>query len=237
MTSLRDLTPARVALGRAGDSVPTGPLLNFRLAHARARDAVRFPLDAGSLQNEIIHHGWSSRLLRTEAKTRDEYLRRPDLGRRLDAESAAHLAPIDDECPVAVVIADGLSALAVHRHALPLLERLLPELEIKQLWIVQQGRVAVGDHVGELLGARMSLVILGERPGLSTPDSLGAYLTWEPRIGKTDAARNCVSNIHAQGLTCDAAAHKLLFLISESRRRKLSGVALKESADKLLNSA
>jgi ethanolamine ammonia-lyase small subunit len=235
MIALRDFTPARVALGRAGDSVPTAPLLNFRLAHARARDAVQFPLDASSLQSEMTQRGWSSRLLRTEARTRDEYLRRPDLGRRLDAESVAQLASFDGECPAAVVVADGLSALAVHRHALPLLERLLTELETKQLWIVQQGRVAVGDHVGELLSARMSLVILGERPGLSAPDSLGAYLTWEPRIGKTDAARNCVSNIHPQGLSYAAAGHKLLFLIAESRRRRLSGVSLKESAGKLLS--
>jgi ethanolamine ammonia-lyase small subunit len=233
MNSLRDYTPARVALGRAGDSIPTTPLLSFRLAHARARDTVQSPLDTVSLRSEMMQRGWSAQVLSTEARTREEYLRRPDMGRHLNAESAATVMSARGECPVAIIVADGLSAVAVHRHALPLLASVLASLETQHVWIVQQGRVAVGDHVGALLGARMSLVILGERPGLSTPDSLGAYLTWEPRPGRTDAERNCVSNIHALGLSYEEAAHKLLFLIAESRRRKLSGVALKESVGRL----
>lgn len=234
MIRLRDFTVARVALGRAGDSIPTEALLDFRLAHARARDTVKAPLDTVSLSNEMAYRGWSAKTLRTEAKTREEYLRRPDRGRKLDAESIQRVAEACGQCPTAVVVADGLSAVAVHRHAIPLLEQIIPDLESQQIWIVQQGRVAVGDHIGELLDARLSLVILGERPGLSTPDSLGVYLTWNPRRERNDAERNCVSNIHSLGLSYGEAAHKLRFLITEARRRKLSGVGLKESAGRLI---
>jgi ethanolamine ammonia-lyase small subunit len=234
MISLRDFTAARVALGRAGDSIPTEALLNFRLAHARARDTVKAPLDTVSLCNEMTERGWTVTTLRTEAKTREEYLRRPDRGRKLDAESAQTVAQARGRCPTAIVVADGLSSLAVHRHAVPLLERIVHDLESQRIWVVQQGRVAIGDHIGELIDARLSLVILGERPGLSTPDSLGVYLTWKPCLKRNDAERNCVSNIHSLGLSYDEAAHKLHFLIAESQRRKLSGVELKESAGKLI---
>ncbi|HEX4772531.1 MAG TPA: ethanolamine ammonia-lyase subunit EutC [Bryobacteraceae bacterium] len=234
MISLRDFTAARVALGRAGDSIPTQALLDFRLAHARARDTVKAPLDTVSLCSEMTARGWNVTMLRTEAKTREEYLRRPDRGRKLDIESIQKVAEARGQCPPAVVVADGLSSVAVHRHALPVLERIVHDLEPARIWIVQQGRVAVGDHIGELLDAGLSVVILGERPGLSTPDSLGVYLTWKPCLKRTDAERNCVSNIHSLGLSYDEAAHKLRFLINESRRRKLSGVELKESAGRLL---
>jgi ethanolamine ammonia-lyase small subunit len=233
MTQLRDFTPARVELGRSGASLPTRALLEFQLAHAKARDAVHLPLAVHSLAVELKQKGISSIALSSAAPDRDEYLKRPDLGRRLSDESRERLAPWRGEYDAAFVIADGLSALAVHRHAVPLLDLLLRDLDwrIAQVAIVEQGRVAIGDEIGELLGSRMVVVLIGERPGLSSPDSLGAYITWQPRSGRTDAERNCVSNIRAEGLSYAAAAHKLLFLMNESRRLKLSGVQLKEGAD------
>jgi ethanolamine ammonia-lyase small subunit len=229
MPRLRDFTPARVELGRAGPSVPTRALLEFQLAHAKARDAVHLLLGVRSLVAELKR---PSITLGSAARDRDEYLRRPDLGRKLSAESRDRLTGLRGDYEVAFVIADGLSALAVHRHAAPLLELLLRELDwkIAPVAIVEQGRVAIGDEIGEVLGAPMTVVLIGERPGLSSPDSLGAYLTWQPRMGRTDAERNCVSNIRAEGLSYAAAAHKLLFLMNESRRLKLSGVRLKEEA-------
>lgn len=229
MPRLRDYTPARVELGRAGISIPTRALLEFQLAHARARDAVHLPLATGSLAIELK---MPSIILASAARNRDEYLKRPDLGRRLSDESRERLAPLRAEFDAAFVIADGLSALAVHRHVAPLLDVLLRDLDwrIAPVGIVEQGRVAIGDEIGELLGARMAVVLIGERPGLSSPDSLGAYLTWQPRPGRTDAERNCVSNIRTEGLSYAAAGRKLLFLMTESRRLKLSGVRLKEDA-------
>ncbi|HEY1946069.1 MAG TPA: ethanolamine ammonia-lyase subunit EutC [Bryobacteraceae bacterium] len=227
MIKLSDYTSARVSLGITGNSLPTRPLLEFRLAHARARDAVHVPLDSSSLLAEMRN----ARVLHSNAKDRDEYLRRPDKGRRLNAESVETVKG-SESSSVAVVVADGLSALAVHRHAVALLEKL--SLDAYPVWIVQQGRVAIGDHIGSLLGAELSIVLIGERPGLSTPDSLGVYLTWNPDLARTDAERNCISNIHEQGLSYEVAAHKLLFLMSEIRRRKLSGVPLKETAAQLL---
>lgn len=237
MPRLRDFTPARVELGRSGPGLPTRALLEFQLAHARARDAVHLPLAVNSLLVELKHKGLASIALRSAARNRDEYLKRPDLGRRLDEESRGRLTSLGDETlhdeyDAAFVVADGLSALAVHRHAVPLIELVLHGLDwrIAPIAIVEQGRVAIGDEIGELLGAKLVVVLIGERPGLSSPDSLGAYLTWQPRPGRTDAERNCVSNIRAEGLNYAAAAHKLRFLMNESRRRKLSGVQLKEDA-------
>lgn len=233
MTRLRDYTPARVELGRAGASLPTRALLDFQLAHAQARDAVHLPLAVNSLVLELQEKNFSSITLASSARDRDEYLRRPDLGRRLSDESRERLASLHGDYDAAFVIADGLSALAVHRHAVPLLHLLRdPDWRIAPVAIVEQGRVAIGDEVGEMLGASMILVLIGERPGLSSPDSLGAYLTWQPRPGRTDAERNCVSNIRADGLSYAAAAHKLLFLMNESRRLKLSGIRLKEDASR-----
>jgi len=233
MKKLTDFTSARVSLGLTGDSLPTAPLLNFRLAHARARDAVQFPLDSASLVQEMAERNWSARVLHSAARTRNEYLGRPDQGRRLDDASCAELSKSNMPQPVVFIVADGLSALAVHRHAIPLLERVLPREETSPIWIVQQARVAIGDHIGALLGAELSVVLIGERPGLSTPDSLGVYLTWQPNLNRTDAERNCISNIHSQGLSYDIAAQKLLFLASEARRRKLTGIALKETLQAL----
>jgi ethanolamine ammonia-lyase small subunit len=232
MPRLRDHTPARVELGRSGASLPTRATLEFQLAHARARDAVHLPLAVNSLVVELKQKSIESITLTSAARNRDEYLKRPDLGRCLSTESRQQLTALGGEYEAAFVIADGLSALAVHRHAVPLLGLLEHDLDwrVAPVAIVEQGRVAIGDEIGELLGARMVVVLIGERPGLSSPDSLGAYLTWQPRPGRTDAERNCVSNIRAEGLSCAAAAHKLLFLMNESRRLKLSGVQLKEAA-------
>ncbi len=232
MTRLRDYTMARVELGRAGSSVPSRALLDFQLAHAKARDAVHLPLAVNSLVVELKQKGLESITLASGARDRDEYLRCPDLGRRLSTGSRERLSALRAEYDAAFVIADGLSALAVHRHAVPLLELLFRDLDwrIAPVAIVEQGRVAIGDEIGELLGARMVVILIGERPGLSSPDSLGAYLTWQPRPGRTDAERNCISNIRAEGLSYAAAAHNLLFLMKESWRLKLSGVRLKENA-------
>jgi ethanolamine ammonia-lyase small subunit len=213
-----------VALGRTGHSLPTAELLRFQLDHARARDAVFEALDAASLSVPHV-------LLRSAAADRRTYLRRPDLGRTLSAESRARLKSGD--CDAAIVIADGLSAPAVHRHAVPLLHELMPLLadwRLAPLTVVLQGRVAAGDEIGELLGARQVVVLIGERPGLTSPDSLGIYLTWNPRPGRTDAERNCISNVRAEGISYGLAAHKLHFLMQEARVRKLSGVGLKEEA-------
>lgn len=233
MIRLRDFTSARVELGRAGVSVPTRALLEFRLAHAKARDAVHLPLSVPSLAAELQHSGISSIALESLARDRGEYLKRPDLGRRLSEECGQRLAALHGDYDAAFVIADGLSALAVHRHAVPLLALLLDRLNdwrIAPITIVEQGRVAIGDEIGQRLGAQLAVILIGERPGLSSPDSLGAYLTWQPRPGRTDAERNCISNIRAEGLSYVAAAHKLLFLMNEARRLKLSGVRLKEDA-------
>jgi len=223
---LRSFTPARVTLGRTGHSVPTAELLRFQLDHARARDAVYQELDTASLAVPHL-------LLRSRAPDRTTYLCRPDLGRTLSDESRLLLDRGDFDA--ALVIADGLSATAVHHHAVPLLSALKPLLEaeawrLAPLTVVLQGRVAIGDEIGSLLGARLTVMLIGERPGLTSPDSLGIYLTWDPRPGRTDAQRNCVSNVRAEGMAYAAAARKIHFLMRESRLRKLSGVALKEDA-------
>jgi ethanolamine ammonia-lyase small subunit len=220
-TQLRELTAARIALGRAGHSLPTRELLAFQLAHAKARDAVWRGLDVTALVSLNPLH------LHSAARDRAEYLRRPDLGRKLAGESAEKIERGDWD--VAIVIADGLSAIAVHRHAGVLMGALLPQLDgwrIGPVCVVEQGRVAIGDDIGERMGAAMALVILGERPGLSSPDSLGAYLTWSPRVGRTDAERNCVSNIRVGGLDPEIAAVRIAQLMRAARGQRLTGVGL-----------
>ena len=238
MKSLREFTSARVDLGRTGHSLPTSELLDFQLAHARARDAVYLPLDVTSLVVELKQKNIQCVTLASEARDRLTYLQRPDLGRRLNAESRQRLAPLKSDYDAAFIIADGLSALAVHRHAAPLLELALAQLNwnIAPVAVVEQGRVGISDEIGELLGAKLAVMLIGERPGLSSPDSLGIYLTWQPKAGRTEADRNCISNIRAEGLSYELAAHKLLFLMNESRRLKLSGVQLKERAPQLRDS-
>jgi ethanolamine ammonia-lyase small subunit len=228
---LRAMTPARVALGQTGVSQRTTDLLDFQRAHAQARDAVSARLEAASLAAELAAiTGGQVLCLHSAAKDRATYLKRPDLGRRLDEASRAGL--LAGECDLSLIIADGLSAIAVEHHVSPLLRQLLPQLEgwhLAPLVVVEQGRVAIGDEIGSALGALLSVVLIGERPGLSSPDSLGAYITWKPGPGRSDAERNCISNIRAGGLTYMQAAAQLSFYLTEARRRQLSGIALKEN--------
>jgi ethanolamine ammonia-lyase small subunit len=241
-TILRRFTPARLALGRAGASLPTREVLRFALAHAKARDAVHAYFPAAEIARLIEALGLRSIEVASAAPDRATFLRRPDLGRRLSEESHARLAAEPVSRPdLAVVIADGLSATAVGAHAVPLVAGLLkamrPRLSLAPVAVASQARVALGDEVGAALGARSVLVLIGERPGLSSPDSLGAYLTFDPRSGRTDAERNCVSNIRPEGLAYPVAAGKLAWLISEAFRRRLTGVALKDESDGALLAA
>jgi ethanolamine ammonia-lyase small subunit len=232
--ALRALTPARIALGRAGASLPTRAHLEFQLAHARARDAVHDGLDVPRLQADLRAAGLESVALRSAAPDRATYLQRPDLGRRLVDDARARLAGLTaGKVDAALVVADGLSARAAQRHAVPVLEALVPRLRdagwrLAPVVVAEQARVALGDEVGAALDAALVVVLLGERPGLTAPDSLGAYLTWAPRPGRTDAERNCVSNIRPEGLVPALAADKLCYLMLEAARRRLSGVALKD---------
>lgn len=239
---LRAFTPARVALGLTGVSQATRDLLDFQRCHALARDAVYARLDVGALRSTInAMMGDEPVCLHSAAGDRTVYLQRPDLGRRLDEASRDALAARDaTRCDVAFVVADGLSALAVERHAQPLLEALLPQLEgweIALLSIVEQGRVAIGDAIGEALGAEIAVVLIGERPGLSSPDSLGAYITWSPKPGRTDAERVCISNIRAEGLGYAEAAAQLYSTLVEARRLRLTGVANRPGAARLSEGA
>ena len=247
--ALRRHTPARIALGRSGGSLPTAEVLRFASAHARARDAVHVPLDTAQLATELAAAGWPPLHVASQAPTRPEYLRRPDWGRRLrpdDAQALREAAVTAGPVDLVVVVADGLSALAVQQHALPVLQALHAALQAGSAsegpppsWapvvIATQARVALADDVGAALQARLALILLGERPGLSAADSLGAYLTWSPQPGRTDAERNCVSNIRPDGLAPAAAGQRLAWLVRQALRRRLSGVALKDdSATELL---
>jgi ethanolamine ammonia-lyase small subunit len=230
--ALRSYTPARVALDRCGVSVATGPLLEFQLAHAQARDAVQASIDPRMLCDELRRLGFEALALKSEAGDRTVYLKRPDLGRKLAPLSAQVLAR--GAYAAVFVIADGLSALAVERHALRLLQELQPLLggwQLAPVCVVEQGRVAIGDAIGHALGARLSIVLIGERPGLSSPDSLGAYITWNPRPGIKDADRNCISNIRDEGLAYSVAARRLLYYMTEASRHGLTGIQLKDPED------
>ncbi|QNT71119.1 ethanolamine ammonia-lyase subunit EutC [Defluviicoccus vanus] len=221
-------TAARIALGRSGDGLPTARLLEFQLDHARARDAVHLPFDAAAVAAAITV--LPTRIVRSQAADRASYLRRPDLGRRLDDGDRAQLATAAGAFDLALVVCDGLSALAVHTSAAALIAALVPRLDgwrLAPVVLAHQGRVALGDDIALSLGARMVVVLIGERPGLSAADSLGAYLTWAPRGDSSDAERNCLSNIRPGGMPIDAAAAQLAWLLTESRRLKLSGVGLK----------
>jgi len=234
--SLAALTPARIALGRVGAALPTRQVLLLALAQAKARDAVHAALDGAALEAAMRRLGLAPLRVASAAASRDIYLRRPDLGRSLSPESRAALAAQAGAAfDLALVLADGLSAAAVNAHAPPLVAALLPHLEkaglaLAPVAIAEQARVALGDEVGEVLRARAAVILIGERPGLSAPESLGAYLTYAPRRGRTDAERNCVSNIHHQGLGYDEAAFKLAWLLNQAFRRALSGVALKDES-------
>ena len=231
--ALRAHTAARIALGRRGVSVPTKAQLAFQLAHAQARDAVHLVLDGEALARVLAVQGQDCVQLHSAAATRAGYLQRPDLGRRLDDASRARLAATAAGVDLALVAADGLSALAVQRHAAPFLAALRERLALEAwtlspLHIVAQGRVAIGDEVGQMLQAKAVLVLIGERPGLSSPDSLGLYLTWAPKVGLLDERRNCISNVRPEGLAYAQAAYRLHYLLSQAFTRQLSGVELKD---------
>lgn len=242
---LREFTDARIGLGRAGISLPTSELLAFQLSHAQARDAVHLPLDIDALCSELAADPQLAALgepirLHSQATDRMTYLQRPDLGRLLDDASREQLVALCCEQPsdLAIVIVDGLSSRAIAQNAVPFLQRFmgllaseLPECSLAPLTIVEQGRVAVGDDVGALLNARTVLLLIGERPGLSSPDSLGLYLTWAPKPGLTDAARNCISNVRPAGLPHVEGAKRALYLLREAQRLKLSGVNLKDRTE------
>jgi ethanolamine ammonia-lyase small subunit len=263
-TSLREHTPARVALTRTGSSISTRDALDFALCHAQARDAVHATLSLPSLIEALRSRNLEVITVKSAAPDRSTYLRRPDLGRTLSPQSATQLATnagapfmqphrmsgplreaqtalVRDSSTnppktLTIILADGLSALAVDRHAIPLLDALLPLLaplptpswRLTPIVIAEQARVAIADPIGQALHADLTLLLIGERPGLSSPDSLGAYLTWAPRPGRTDAERNCVSNIRTQGLDYAPAAHRIATLANEARRLQLTGTTLKD---------
>ena len=232
---LRSLTSARIGLGRSGAALPTGPMLALRLAHARARDAVHDALDADALAAAAAGLAPAVLAVGSAAPDRRAYLLRPDLGRRLGPEGAAALARHRGAYDLAPVIADGLSARAVQHHALPVLAAVLGTLSaqgwsVAPLVLVRQGRVAIGDAVAGALGAASVLVLIGERPGLSAADSMGAYLTWRPGPATTDAERNCVSNIRPEGLPYATAAAQIVSLLAQMRAGGFSGVRLKAEA-------
>jgi ethanolamine ammonia-lyase small subunit len=234
--NLRRLTPARVGLGRAGASMPTQALLEFTLDHARARDAVHAAFDVSGLISGLIGLGLQPVQASSRAGDRKDYLSRPDLGRMLDPASRQSLTShAGDGCPLAIVVGDGLSPSAVNAHAVALVRSLVSRLAadriaIGHVVIASGARVALGDEIGAIVGARMMVVLIGERPGLSAPDSLGAYLTFAPSVGRTDAERNCVSNIHGSGLGYDEAAFRIAWLIREGLAREVTGVALKDES-------
>jgi ethanolamine ammonia-lyase small subunit len=241
---LRRYTNARIGLGRAGDSPPTAALLAFQLDHAQARDAVHAALDTATLGQELAAHTDAVLLIHSAAADRTTYLKRPDLGRALSpaarATLSAYAAQAQAGYDAVFVLADGLSALAVQRNAVALLALASAALR-DQGWrlgpvvVVEQGRVAIGDEIGAILRADQVAVLIGERPGLSVADSLGVYLTYGPRLGRSDAERNCISNIHAHGLSAAAASQSLVYLMAEARQRKLTGVALKDTRERQLD--
>jgi ethanolamine ammonia-lyase small subunit len=236
---LAGLTPARIGLGRAGSGLPTREVLRFGLDHAQARDAVHAPLDDAAVAGALAELGFETIPVASQALDRAAYLRRPDLGRRLSEEAQAALRAAASGADLALVVADGLSARAVHENAAPLVAAFKPFAEASGLTlapivVARQGRVALGDAIGQALGVRAVAVLIGERPGLSSPDSLGIYLTFDPRPGRSDAERNCISNVRGAGLTHDRAAFKLHWLLDRALTLGLTGVTLKDESDRAL---
>jgi len=233
LARLRRFTPARIALGRSGSGQLTATSLRFMLDHARARDAVHAALDFEPIGQSLRERDWSVVTARSAAADRAEYLRRPDLGRRLSAAGRLAIDGQQRGDDVAIVAADGLSASAIEINLLPLLDHLrrlllAQGLTIGPLILVEQGRVAIGDEIGELLGAGLVVVLIGERPGLSAADSLGAYVTWRPRIGMLDSSRNCISNIRPAGLSPEDAAMQIVDVIELAFKHALTGVQLND---------
>ena len=236
LAQLRRFTPARIALGRTGSSLPTKELLEFSVAHAMARDTVHAPFDAQSIAEQLRASHFEYIHVFSAARDRATYLRRPDLGRQLDEESRDILAALKPEvcAEIIFVVADGLTAMASLRYAVPVIQatrELMRDLRIGPVIIAEQARVALGDEIGELLEAEITVMLIGERPGLSAPDSLGIYLTYAPKLGRTDAERNCISNVREEGTSPEQAARILHYLLIKSRQLKLSGVQLKDESD------
>ena len=245
---LQKYTKARLALGRAGNSIPTAEILRFGYAHAQARDAVHAALDIDAVQAGLESDGLATMRVHSAAPDRASYLACPDLGRRLAQDSAlvlqdyaagrARRSPGDSVCDMVLVVADGLSAPAIARNAHPLVREIVQQAPagwtLGPVVIAEQARVALADEVGEILGARMVVILIGERPGLSSPDSLGMYMTWAPHRGCSDARRNCISNVRPEGLSYAEAARRLWWLCMEARRLGASGIVLKDGSDDLV---
>jgi ethanolamine ammonia-lyase small subunit len=236
LSILKEFTAARIGLGRTGSSIPLKQSLEFKLAHAHARDAVYSELDIDKLAGDLEQFDLPVLQLHSKAAYREQYLQRPDLGRKLDEESINLVNDrADNNTDIAIVIADGLSATAVNSNAIGLLKILIPllystGLKLSPISLVKQGRVAIADDIGDCLNARLSIILIGERPGLSSADSVGVYLTFNPKPGLTDESRNCISNIRPHGLAFKPAAKKVFYLVQEAFKRKISGVALKDNA-------
>jgi len=236
--SLKTFTAARIAIGRVGSSIPLQQMLDFKLAHAHARDAVYSKLDVDALYDRLGQFNLPVYRLHSRAIHREKYLTRPDYGRRLNDESVQQINE-QPSANIALVVTDGLSATAINQYAVDLLQLLISKLKAANigsvnLSLVEQGRVAIADEIGEAFSAELSVILIGERPGLTSPDSMSAYLTYTPRVGLTDESRNCISNIRPEGLNLSAAADKLFYLITEALRLKISGVGLKDN-QKLLD--
>ncbi len=227
---------ARIALGNVGGSLPLREVLNFKLAHANAKDAIYTPLDTQRLSEECDQLGLPFFQLKSKITDRTEYLKRPDLGRRLNQASVEELKKAKRTYDLVFILVDGLSANAINTHALIILNLILPQLTHFSIAIclVSEGRVAIGDEIGMLLKAKFTSVLIGERPGLSSPKSMGIYTTYTPQLGFTDERRNCISNIHENGLSYEQAIQLLNYLIEQSFLRKMSGVDLKIELDKLI---
>ncbi|HKN03422.1 MAG TPA: ethanolamine ammonia-lyase subunit EutC [Buttiauxella sp.] len=236
-TVLRAFTDARIAIGRSGASLPTKEVLNFGLAHAQARDAVHQPFHSDEIGKELAEMGLPTLTVKSAAQDRHIYLNRPDLGRKLDDESRAMLQTSNiGSYDLLLVIGDGLSSHAVHRQSVALIRELLPYLNtlgltLAPVVLAHQSRVALGDDIGEILNCKAVAMLIGERPGLSSPDSLGVYLTWKPERKRLESERNCLSNIRAEGLSHSAAAFKLAWLLEQAFLRRLTGVKLKDESD------
>lgn len=230
---LKKYTNARIALGRAGHSLPTNKVLEFRMAHAMAKDAINTELDLLNLGEDIKKLGLKSMILQSQITNDINYLKNPNMGRFLNEMSLKEL----EDCPkknntLTIIIADGLSAEAVNIHAIKLIEQLIPKLKFKNISpiiVVKYGRVAISDEIGEMLNSNIALILIGERPGLSSPTSMGAYITYNPKKGNTDEKRNCISNIQTEGLSYEFAAMKIAYLIDEMLHKKISGVDLKDN--------
>lgn len=234
---LKKYTNARIALGRAGSTLPTQEILQFKMAHALARDAVSSEIDRTCLAESFRSMGIHTIVVQSQVTDRNDYLRNPNKGRVLDNQSKEQLQSLKDKpMDLCIVVADGLSADAVNLYAVPLVDLLIRKLDnwtLTPVILARYSRVALSDPIGEIVGSRIALILIGERPGLSAPRSLGAYLTYQPKTGNTDEKRNCISNIHPDGLTLGLAAAKIVHLLYQMRTKQISGILLKDDQSDL----